>query len=1060
MNVLGNLKVLLEYILRNKQAQAKIVLSDEGNTPTDQTFKLPAADGSVSETDVLVAEQKTQTLKNKSINADFKPVEQGGDGNAIVNIYDASIHENADIQGSKLLDLSVGDAKIVGLDGSKLNDGTVSDVKLASGINGSKISDSTITTSKIADSNITTGKIADLAVTNDKVADGIDGGKLVDTSEVKIKELEVTGKITTGDIEVTNFELSGDITLPDGSINGSKLVDGSVTDDKLATGIDGSKLTDATVSGSALVDSAISTDKIADEAVTNSKLASGIDGSKLNDSSVSGSKLADGSITSEKLDAAFVIDGIVADGSIEDRHIKSIDDGGGIKSDKLIGYDPDYAISYQAVTSTSNRVSVNKIPNGLRVVGNYDYSDADSFKLQDDNNDSWELIGVSIQKNNDSLRLDGYLSQLDASIGETSESFGASVARNSKYIAVGYPYQNDGNSQNCGKVAIYDADTRELLDVIGPQFGQYPSGAVTKGFGYSLSMNEEFLVVGFPVQYNEGAVHVYSINEKTNDYPVNNVGTISQPQDITASNISFGESLDLNDNNTLTVGAPEATRSYAFVYDIDPMKDFFNEILIESYTGFEDNDDYGRSVAISNNYWAVGIPKYSSDPNFDTLIACGSVDIQQRDSDSGRWNYVNTIWSPNPLQVGFFGSSLDVSDEYVVVTEPNTSSKKIHIYALGDYSITYLRSIDVPTLNQSSGWGEGDCIKILGNKIYMASRKKRTTTNNDPIGEINIYDIETGSLLDTIIITNLGSIRDTNLFQIYPALAATTDGVLIGLTRSGSILNNGSTGSATSYSFGAMELINPQVTKKNGQGADVSNYVDIVDVTPSELNLEKGKGQGFDGAKIEVGSIPMDRLSDYPNLSLETLNVSADSAFKGSVKLEDDVSVGGDLDVSKGLEVGKRADVRGDLWVYGDINFQGDLYKGFQQFYEEYAVTKTQAEVMFQTRNLTNPVKFTWVRIGSTVTFSVDREIKHPLNSNGLGYEVIFQGATPYRFTPQNTQSMVYTATGSGIWTIIFATNGDIILTNRDYSSNNVTNSTTKQMPSVSYNITYEIDEE
>ena len=142
MNVLGNLKVLLEYILRNKQAQAKIVLSDDGTTPTDQTFKLPAFDAanvdvdSGSDEDVLVAENKTQTLKNKSINAD--PDLVTGDGNVIANIKDVSIAADADINASKLLDKSITFPKLeddlyVGDQGVDIT-GNIIGVKLDEGI--------------------------------------------------------------------------------------------------------------------------------------------------------------------------------------------------------------------------------------------------------------------------------------------------------------------------------------------------------------------------------------------------------------------------------------------------------------------------------------------------------------------------------------------------------------------------------------------------------------------------------------------------------------------------------------------------------------------------------------------------------------------------------------------------------------------------------------------------------------------------------------------------------------------------------------------------------------
>ena len=96
----------------------------------------------------------------------------------------------SNIDGNDIKDESITNAKIAsGIDGSKINTGTIdsaklanesiTNVKLASGIDGSKITTGTIAIARIGDRSITNAKIADGTITNAKIGyAGIDGSKI------------------------------------------------------------------------------------------------------------------------------------------------------------------------------------------------------------------------------------------------------------------------------------------------------------------------------------------------------------------------------------------------------------------------------------------------------------------------------------------------------------------------------------------------------------------------------------------------------------------------------------------------------------------------------------------------------------------------------------------------------------------------------------------------------------------------------------------------------------------------------------------------------------------
>ncbi|KAI9159252.1 hypothetical protein H9P43_008592 [Blastocladiella emersonii ATCC 22665] len=189
-----------------------------------------------------------------------------------------------------LADGSVTDAKVASVSGSKLVAGTVGTSVLADGaVTDAKVA--SVSGSKLVAGTVGTAALIDLAVTDAKVA-SVSGSKLV------------AGTIGTGalaDAAVSNAKLATGIDgskLAAGTVGTSVLADAAVTNAKLATGIDGAKLnvgsigtvqlaagavTDAKVTDVSAVKLTGTLDpaRIANGTLTNAKLASGIDSAKL-----------------------------------------------------------------------------------------------------------------------------------------------------------------------------------------------------------------------------------------------------------------------------------------------------------------------------------------------------------------------------------------------------------------------------------------------------------------------------------------------------------------------------------------------------------------------------------------------------------------------------------------------------------------------------------------------------------------------------------------------------------------------------------------------------------
>ena len=250
---------------------------------------LPVTDVSASETKKVTASDLVKygigVLPDGSISIDKIDIPTGtlDGGDLVKNSVTGGVNGAlalATITADNIADAAIVDAAISDVSGAKLTEASVSDAKLASGIDGAKLTDGTVSAAKLSGTFDGTN-LADGSVTDAKLADGINGAKLTDASVPSAALVEVEG---------------------------SKLTSGSVTDDKIS-GLNGSKLVTASVPSSALagVDGAL----LSAGSVANEALASGIDGGKLSDSSVgdtqlaqiSGTKITEGTFPANRLDA-------------------------------------------------------------------------------------------------------------------------------------------------------------------------------------------------------------------------------------------------------------------------------------------------------------------------------------------------------------------------------------------------------------------------------------------------------------------------------------------------------------------------------------------------------------------------------------------------------------------------------------------------------------------------------------------------------------------------------------------------------------------------------------
>lgn len=293
------------------------------------------------------------------------------------------------------------------------------------------------------------------------------------------------------------------------------------------------------------------------------------------------------------------------------------------------------------------------------------------------------------------------------------EQFGAAIAANENYLAIGSPKKDISDAETndissaAGSVAIYkkqpDGSWQWQENLVAPEQGNWFN------FGKSIAIsNTNTLVVGMPglvviednFQRSSGAVYVY-------DLDVNGAYSLSTELFVSDSDINpseFGQSLDI-DGNTIVVGSPSdasctvdihecsgnacdpalltngscGASGAAFVYQKNTSGVWESTHYVKA-TNTGESDRFGSSVSIKSGKLVVGA--YAED-SFCTNPIDFSGELFNNDSNASGASYVYSLTdssfsymlkSPQNDSEDIFGDQVIMTDTAIYVLVPGESS--------------------------------------------------------------------------------------------------------------------------------------------------------------------------------------------------------------------------------------------------------------------------------------------------------------------------------------------------------------------------------------------------
>ncbi|ETR73222.1 MAG: PKD domain-containing protein, partial [Candidatus Magnetoglobus multicellularis str. Araruama] len=229
--------------------------------------------------------------------------------------------------------------------------------------------------------------------------------------------------------------------------------------------------------------------------------------------------------------------------------------------------------------------------------------------------------------------------------GSQNDGFGGSVSISGNYAIIGCDPSN--------KAYIYVRNENIWLQ----------DSIITDGDSAlsSVSIYGNYAIVGSPNNNTTGSVFIYVLNEKS--WLLHKTLT---PEDL--STRCFGHSVSISNNYAIIGVKYEKSLDIGTAYIYKKIKNNWEQQIKLNPIDGENNDYFGTSVAISNNYAIVGVP-YDDDNTENS----GSVYIYQLIDN--QWMQEVKLTSNDNAKDDRYGISVSISDDYAIVGADHNDSK-------------------------------------------------------------------------------------------------------------------------------------------------------------------------------------------------------------------------------------------------------------------------------------------------------------------------------------------------------------------------------------------------
>lgn len=376
--------------------------------------------------------------------------------------------------------------------------------------------------------------------------------------------------------------------------------------------------------------------------------------------------------------------------------------------------------------------------------------------------------------------------------GYSSGTFGNSVAISDSFAVVGAErnYHN-GNFSGAAYIFKFDGTTWNQTQKLIPSFI-----SSSNYFGSSVAISDSLICVGAEGYSDNG-----SYAGSAYIFKYDGTSWVEEAKLLASDGFNddrFGTSVDI-DNDKVVIGSyrdddngGDSGSAYVFEYDGGD----WNETAKLLASDGNSSDEFGRSVAISNNYIIVGAW-------FDDDNGSNSGSAYVFHFDGTNWNE-EIKFSPNTTDSNdYFGYSVDITNGYAIVGSPrdhfngiNAELGSAYVYKLNGSSWGF-DSILIPNYFQSNNYYSyfGNAVCITPNFSFVGASQYFLNTNNAGNAfSFAVADYPTAGIMVSPNPVNFGKIqpnqtntKDVKIWNFTPTKIGFTNPVFSNSDFSGNV---------------------------------------------------------------------------------------------------------------------------------------------------------------------------------------------------------------------------------------------------------------------------------
>tara|TARA_A200000113_G_scaffold101762_1_gene91241 strand:- start:2227 stop:4149 length:1923 start_codon:yes stop_codon:yes gene_type:complete len=321
---------------------------------------------------------------------------------------------------------------------------------------------------------------------------------------------------------------------------------------------------------------------------------------------------------------------------------------------------------------------------------------------------------------------------------ETNDFFGASIAVTGNHAIIGDRGDNTGAS-SAGSAYIYDTSTGNLLHTINN-----PTPETFDHFGRSVSAAGGHAIIGARGDNtgatSAGSAYIYDTSTGNLLHTINN--PTPENYDNFGISVAAGGSYTIIGASGDNTGATSTGSAYIYDTSTGNLLHTINNPTTTAY------DSFGSTVSINDNYAVI-----SAEGNNTAVEGAGAIYVY----DTSTGNLLHTINNPDAEEYDYFGSSISFFGNYIVIGAPDDDlheedSGKAYIYDISTGNL--LHTINNPEPGEEYYFGSS--ISVAENDLIISSDHGESAL--ETVGSAYIYKgdfdgdgVVNGSSVDDIL---------------------------------------------------------------------------------------------------------------------------------------------------------------------------------------------------------------------------------------------------------------------------------------------------------------------